>query len=31
MESEQYVKQFQKIAEKLNGRGKQAIALVIGK
>jgi len=29
MEVEQYVKQFQEITEKLNGRGKQSIALVI--
>jgi len=29
MEVEQYVKQFNDIASKLNGRGKQSIALVI--
>lgn len=29
MKVEQYMKQFQEIAEKLNGRGKQSIALAI--
>lgn len=29
MEAEQYVKRFQEIASKLNGRGKQSIALAI--